>query len=62
MSASYQSLMCRRLTGIGRWHNVAQCGFDPAMFGFKGNCVLKETSIKWYLVTHCDICATKSLR
>lgn len=38
---------------------MAQCGFDPAMSGFKSICVVKETSIKWYLVTHCDTCATK---
>lgn len=51
--------MCHRLTGTGRWHDVAPCGFDPAVSGFKGNCVVKETSIKLFLVTHRDTCATK---
>lgn len=45
------------------WHRqVARCGivwFDPAMSGFKSISVVKKTSIKWYLVTHCDTCATK---
>lgn len=36
------------------WHRqVAQW-----LSGFKGNCVVKGTSIKWYPVTHCDTCAT----
>lgn len=43
--------MRRRLTGIGRWHGIAQCAFDPAVSEFKGNCVLKETSINIYLHT-----------
>lgn len=51
--------MCHRLTGTGRWHDVAQRGFDPAVSDFKGECVVKETSIKLYLVTHCDTCAAK---
>lgn len=50
--------MCHCLTGTGRWHNVAQCGFDPAVSDSKGNSVVKETAIKWYLVTHSDTCAT----
>lgn len=38
------------------WHSVV---FKPAVSGFKGNCAVKERSIKLYLVTRCDKCATK---
>lgn len=38
------------------WHSV---GFKAAVSAFKGNCAVKERSIKLCLVTHCDKCATK---